>query len=136
MAVRPRPAAQDQAPHLVFLDRADAVQAVEGKGAEQAGAAARGHAVRPVSKLDKQVQHPLRHWPVERQVAGNLGAGVVGDKQRVRAGGIGWGNAKFVPPNPHFPAAAQLLCDQAHRFGILSRLGTELEVDDPDFGKR
>ena len=84
LAAGPRAAAHDQVAVFVFLVRGDGRDPVVGEGTKQATAPRA--AVEPVglvAELGVQVEQPGGHRPAQRQEAANLGAGVVGDEQRL-----------------------------------------------------
>ena len=107
-----------------------------GERSEQAGATVSGYAVCSVAEFGEQVQHTLRHRPAECKVAGDFGAGVVANEQRVGADRIRWRRTELVTPEAQSSSAPQFPRDEAHGLRILAGLRAELEVDEPDFLER
>ena len=108
--------------HFLLFGRADGVEAEVGQRAQQAGAGGRREPVGPVPEFREQIEDAGRHRPAESAVAAELGAGVVGDEQRVGVDRIWRRRPELVAPEPDRAARSQLLGDQADRLRPLAGL--------------
>src|SRR5262249_26220866 len=106
----------------------------------------RGHAIGAIPKFDEQVEDIVRLRPAEGTKASKLGAGVVGDENRVRPDRKRrWGSELATPQSPGLAAApvlrhhANWVWPLARSTGIVGRgVATELELEvcDHDMGER
>src|SRR5262249_38425110 len=87
------------------------------------------------SKFGEQVEDTLRHWPAEHAVAAEFGGCVVCDEQHIRPGCVWRRQSEPVIPDSKPAAAAQLVCNQAHRLGSIARGDGELEVRQDDLAE-
>ena len=69
-------------------------------------------------------------------MAAEVGAGVVGDEQRVAVDRVWWQPAELVAPETDRATRPQQLGDQANRLRPLAGRRSELKVDQHDFPER
>ena len=134
LGVGVRAAAQGQVAHLgllVGVHRSSPINCSAPSSPRPQGS------VKPVRldpELGVEVEDARRQRPAERQEAAQLGAGVVGDEQRLRPDRERCcrDSRQLVGPQPQLAAGAQLARDHAVRLGRLAVRRTELEVAGPD----
>src|SRR5262249_32810284 len=115
LRIGPGATAQRQGPHVLLLDGVHDVEAEVRQGPKETVAGHRGSPVGQIPELDVEVEYPLRQGPAEREVAPQLGADVVADKQHVGASRIGrtGRSPEVIFAQGEGAAAAEFACDQA-----------------------
>jgi hypothetical protein len=71
-------------------------------------------------KFNEEIEHPRRHRPAERQMAAELGAGVIGDELGAGVRPIRRPTAEFITPSPDKAAGTQFERHQTDRLGALA----------------
>ena len=95
-----------------------------------------GYAVSAVAEFGEQVQQPLRHRPAECEVAGDFGAGVIGNEQGVGTGRIRWCRTELVTARGVAVVRSAIPRRPGTRAPDFPGARAELEVNEPNLPER